>query len=246
MRASAPIWPIAAAILLACGCSVAAHGPHDPRAQTHEHASGHPGAHPRADGDTSHRHDFSDAERFARIFDDPDRDQWQRPAEVVTLLELAPGMTVVDLGAGTGYFVPHLAEAVGPEGRVLALDVEPNMVRHMRARFEAAGLENVSARVVPPDRPGLEAGSVDRILIVDTWHHISQRERYAALLRESLRPGGAVYVVDFTTDSPHGPPVEMRLDAEQVSAELFAAGLEVEVLPESLPWQYVVRGRTRR
>jgi len=155
-------------------------------------------------------------------------------------------MTVADIGAGTGYFEPHLGRAVGPAGRVLALDVEPNMVDHLRERCAEAGLANVEARRVAPEDTGLAPASIDRILIVDTWHHVGERERYAARLREALRPDGAVLVVDFTLASPHGPPPPMRLSAEEVAAELAAGGLAVEVVPETLPWQYVVRGRPRR
>src|SRR5262249_32059366 len=127
-------------------------------------------------------HDFSGAENWAKVFDDPARDAWQRPDEVVALLGLRPGMTVVDLGAGTGYFEPQLARAVGPSGRVLALDVEPDMVRYLRERAARAGLANVEARTVAPDDPGLGAGTVDRVLIVDTWHHLPDRAAYARKL----------------------------------------------------------------
>lgn len=228
-----------------------------------DHASGHPGAERgeahRGDAHRSdehgdhagghghhgqgHHHDFSDVERFSAIFDDPERDEWQRPAEVVTLLALDPGATVADVGAGTGYFAPHLSTAVGPDGRVLALDVEPNMVAHMQERFAEAGLQNAEARVVQPDDPGLEPESVDRVLVVDTWHHIEDRARYAERLAGALRPGGSVLVIDFTADSPRGPPPQMRLTAEQIAAELREGGLEVDVLEESLPYQYAVRGR---
>jgi predicted methyltransferase len=208
-----------------------------------DHAAGHPHAAPAAHDAAGPHHGFSDVARFVAIFDDPERDAWQRPAEVIALLELGPGMTVADVGAGTGYFEPHLAAAVGPRGQVLALDVEPNMVSHMRERFRDAGLANVEARRVAPGDPGLAPASVDRVLIVDTWHHVEDREHYAAKLREAVRPGGVVLVVDFTAESPHGPPARMRLPPEQVGAELSAGGFEVEVLDESLPWQYVVRGR---
>ncbi len=218
-------------VVLVAGQLLACSGSHHPAGEHAHHGGG------------GSVHDFSDVERFAAMFDDPERSEWQHPAEVIALLGLAEGMTVVDLGAGTGYFVPHLAAAVGSSGRVLALDVEPKMVAHMRQRFEAAELGNARAQIVLPDDPGLEAGSVDRILIVDTWHHIAERERYAALLRAALRPGGEIVVVDFAPESPHGPPPAMRLPQEDVAAELSSAGLEVEILEESLPWQYVVRGR---
>lgn len=172
-----------------------------------------------------------------------DRDQWQRPELVIEELEISPGMTVADLGTGTGYFVPHLAAAVGEHGRVLALDVDDELVEHVVERAREQGLGNVEARVVGFDGPGLDPASVDRVLIVNTWHHIDGREAYAGRLAASLRPGGGVYVVDFTQDSPHGPPRHHRLAAEQVAAELAAAGLAVATIDEQLPWQYVVVGR---
>jgi len=219
-----------------------------------DHAAGHPGAHAGHHGGGHHggehhghgqhgHHDFSDVERFAAIFDDPARDEWQRPTEVVELLDLEAGAVIADIGAGTGYFVPHLAAAVGADGRVVALDVEPAMVEHMRQRFEAAGLHNAEARTVATDSPGLEPESVDRVLIVDTWHHIGAREAYSRELRSALRAGGFVLVIDFTADSPHGPPAAMRLEAERVAEELEAGGLSVQILEEGLPYQYAVLAR---
>ncbi len=209
-----------------------------------DHASGHPGA-AGHHGHGAHQHDFSDVKRFAPMFDDPARDEWQRPDEVARLLEITPGMTVVDLGAGTGYFLPYLARAVGPDGHVLALDTEPAMVHHMEQRITEAGMSNAEARAVSPDDPGLAPESVDRVLVVDTWHHIADRERYAARLSGALRPGGFVLVVDFTRESPHGPPPEMRLSADAVVSELSAGGLDASVVEEDLPYQYVVRAARR-
>lgn len=189
--------------------------------------------------------DFSEVERFARHFDDPKRDAWQKPESVIHHLGLVQGQTVADLGAGTGYFEAYLSRAVGPRGKVLALDVEPNMVLYMQKRAKKAGLGNVEARRVTPDDPGLAPESTDRILIVDTWHHIGQREAYAEKLRQALKPGGSVLVVDFTSESDIGPPKEHRLSEEQVKTELAAGGLEAEIVKEDLPKQYLVRG-TRR
>src|SRR5690606_10604633 len=109
-------------------------------------------------------------------------DAWQKPDEVVALLELAPGMTVVDLGAGTGYFLGRLSRAVGPGGAVIATDVEPDMVRHMGERIAREGLANARAILAPADGVGVPDGSADRILIVDVWHHVPERARYAAAL----------------------------------------------------------------
>ncbi|HKO94106.1 MAG TPA: methyltransferase domain-containing protein [Polyangiaceae bacterium] len=199
----------------------------------HAHTAGeHSGMH----------HDFSDTNKFSQAFDDPARDAWQRPAEVIEHLHIEPGSTVVDLGAGTGYFAGWLSRAVGPGGQVLALDVEPNMVKHLEQRAKEQGLGNVSARVVAADDPGLAAGSVARVLIVDTWHHIDDRSRYAAKLALGLAPGAEIWIVDFTEESDVGPPARYRVPAEQVVRELQAAGLHAEIVTgEQLPKQYIVR-----
>ncbi len=188
-------------------------------------------------------HRFQNAEQWAKEFDDPTRDAWQKPAEVIAAMRLAPGMTAVDLGAGTGYFLPHLSRAVGPQGKVIALDIEPDMIRYMKERAAREGLANVEARVVPLDDPSLAAGSVDRLLIADTWHHVDGRPAYAQKLAAALAPGGAVYVVDFTAEAHRGPPREHRLPPAQVASELASAGLVTRIVPSGLPDQYIVEGR---
>ena len=194
---------------------------------THEHSAGS-------------EHGFPDPQTYADRLDDPGRDDWQMPEEVVEKLDCRPGMTVVDLGAGTGYFVGYLSAAVGLQGRVLALDTERSMVDRIEARIEQDELRNVEPGVVGAADPGLAPGSVDRILIVNTWHHISNRLDYADKLRAALRPGGRVLIVDFTIESPHGPPPKMRLTHDTVQRELRAAGFEAKLIDEALPYQYLV------
>lgn len=222
---------------LACGAPHA-HGGGAPHAPQSDHAADHPGAH--EEQGHAHGHDFSDVERFEGMFDAPDRDEWQRPDEVVSALALAPHMTVVDLGTGTGYFLARLSRAV-PEGHVLALDVEPRMIEHVAARVTREGLPNVDARVCGTDDPGLAADSVDRVLVVDTWHHIEARPLYLARLAPALRSGGALLIVDFTREAEHGPPPAMRLSADEVVAELQSAGWSADVIEETLPMQWIVR-----
>lgn len=251
-------------LLLACGGDAhsAQNTAHHPRAHSadkghHEHGGEPhdkreaPGGH--AHGKAAHEHGghhggplvhrFEKAEEWAPIFDDPARDAWQRPADVIAALRITDGMTVVDLGAGTGYFLPHLARAVGPKGAVIGLDIEPDMVRYMRERAAREKLANVRAEVAKMDDPGLAAASVHRILIVDTWHHIPARPEYAAKLKAALAPGGLVAVVDFTMDSTHGPPKHHRIKPEQVEDELRKGGLAAETITEPLPDQYIVVGR---
>jgi SAM-dependent methyltransferase len=190
----------------------------------------------------AYRHRFEHAEEWARQFDDPSRDAWQKPDLVVAAMQIAPGMTVADIGAGTGYFESYLSRAVGPSGRVFALDIEPDMVRYLKDRASRERLGNVEARRVAPDDPGLPAASVDRVLVVDTWHHISNRAAYAAHLLAALKPGGQVFVVDFRRDAERGPPPEHRIDPEEVARELSAGGLVAHPIHAALPEQYVVVG----
>jgi ubiquinone/menaquinone biosynthesis C-methylase UbiE len=227
-------------IFVACRASPAPSANAAPATSQDALAPSHSGHHHGAQG---YHMDFSEVERFARHFDSPDRDAWQKPAEVVTLLDLRPGHVVADIGAGTGYFLSYWSKAVGSQGRVLALDVEPNMVEYMKRRARQAGWDNVEARVVAPDDPGLAPGSVDRIVIVDTWHHIDDRPTYTTKLLRALRPGGSVLVVDFTLESDQGPPVQHRMPPEEVAKELASGGLRAEIdRTETLPKQYVVRG----
>lgn len=204
-------------------------------AHVHEHT------HEHEMHDMPHR--FERAEEWVARFEGPARDAWQKPDEVVRVLAIAPGMTVADLGTGTGYFLSRLSRAVGPNGAVLALDVEPDMIRYVRERAAREGLAVVRAEAVPADDPRLPAGKVDRVLVVDTWHHIADRDAYAKKLAAGLAPGGAVFVVDFTMETKQGPPVHHRIRAEEVMATLSAAGLRAEIVPEDLPEQYVVAGR---
>lgn len=189
-------------------------------------------------------HEFEDAAAWAERFNDPERDAWQKPAQVIELMGIQPGMTVADIGTGTGYFLPHLAGAVGETGTVLALDVSDEMIAWVRTEMlpDIPG-DNVQARVVAPDDPALPDASVDRILIVNTWHHIADRPGYAAGLLHDLKPGGSVTIVDFTKEAEDGPPVEARLEPDKVVRELESGGLSAEIVVEELPRQYVVVGR---
>lgn len=211
----------------------------DPRAHAHGDLGGHDGH----GGTLVHR--FENADEWAKKLDDPARDVWQKPAEVVAAMQITPGMTVADIGAGTGYFEPYLSRAVGPQGTVLALDVEPDMVRYLGERAKREQLTNVRPALAGMDDPKLPSRGVDRVLAVDVWHHIPSRAPFAAKLVEAVKSGGKVVVVDFTLEAKHGPPVQHRLAPEVIAKELETAGFAVEIVSSTLPDQYIVVG-TRR
>ncbi len=180
------------------------------------------------------------------MFDDPKRDEWQKPDAVVASLAITPGMTVADVGAGTGYFESRLAAAVGPNGKVLAVDIEPDMVRYISERAIRENTPQVQALLGAADDPKLPTASLDRILVVDTWHHVQERVAYARKLGAALKPGGALFIVDFTLETERGPPKTHRLSLDSVKAELEQAGLRVSVVDETLPDQYMLKGELAR
>jgi ubiquinone/menaquinone biosynthesis C-methylase UbiE len=125
------------------------------------------------------------------------RDGWQQPERVIAALGVRPGDRVADLGAGSGYFTLRLARAVGPEGRVYAVDVDEAMNEHLRERVARAGLSNVDVILGRFEDPLLPDGGVDLVLVVDTYHHLEDRPAYFRNLRRDLAPGGRVAVIDF-------------------------------------------------
>ncbi len=186
-------------------------------------------------------HRFEDANHWAKVFDDPSRDAWQHPDDIIASLALAPDMTVADVGAGTGYFTMRLARAV-PSGHVIANDIEPDMVRYLNERAAKEHATNVTAVLGTADDPKLPPASCDRILIVDVWHHVADRRAFAAKLAAALEPGGQIAIVDFTMAATHGPPKHHRLAPEAIIADLASAGLQAHVSPVALPEQFIVVG----
>ena len=139
----------------------------------------------------------ADPKVYAAMLDDPARDAYQKPHEVVTALALKEGERIADIGAGSGYFALRFARHVGAQGRVYAVDISPDMILHLEERVRAAGLDNVRMVLARADDPLLPDASVDRIFICDTWHHIAGHAAYLERLRKALRPAGQVVIVDF-------------------------------------------------
>jgi len=184
----------------------------------------------------THQHSFGDAERWSHVFDDPQRDAWQKPHAVIEALALAPDAVVADIGAGTGYFAVRLANMLS-RGRVYGVDIEPEMVKYLAERAKREKLPNLVALAGAPEDPRLPE-KVDLVLLADVFHHIEHRERYFRKLRASLRPGGRIAIIDFRLDSPEGPPRAARVAPGQVIAELEAAGYALEREHGFLPNQY--------
>jgi len=184
----------------------------------------------------THQHTFEDADKWAKVFDDPERDAWQKPHEVIRALALKPDAVVADIGAGTGYFSVRLAHML-PQGRVYGVDTEPGMVKHLADRAKREGLNNVTAVAGKPGDPRLP-GKADLVILVDVYHHVEDRERYFRQLQNSLKPGGRIAIIDFRMDSPVGPPQRARIEPGLVKAEMARAGYVMAQEHAFLPNQY--------
>ena len=219
---------LALAVVAAVSCSAE-------RAQSPQpQASPEPTSH-----DATSHEAFTGIGRWTRIFDDPKRDEWQKPKELVDALGVGAGKVVADLGAGTGYFEKYLAKKVTSKGMVLAIDTEPEMVRHLAERALKEGTLNVLPILALPQEPFLPPGRVDCVLIVDTYHHIDDRIHYFRRVGDTLAPGGRVAVVDFHKKPlPVGPPVEHKLTREFVIDEMKQAGYRLDDEKTFLPYQY--------
>jgi ubiquinone/menaquinone biosynthesis C-methylase UbiE len=205
----------------------------------------HGGDHKQSDHATSHRR-FDDVEYWKGVFDDPARAEWQKPEELVGALSIKPGMRVADIGAGTGYFSRSLSAAVGEHGSVFAVEVEPNLVAHLRARAEKDNIRNVIPVLASVNNPRLPVGAIDLVLFVDTYHHLDGRTRYLDLLKRSLTPRGRVAIVEWKPGPlPVGPQEEThKLSRERLVAELAGAGFDLVGAPDFLPYQnFFIFGR---
>lgn len=174
--------------------------------------------------------------------DRPERDQDQKPAQVIDALALNPGMHVADLGAGSGYFTRRFVEAVTETGKVYAIDVEPEALKyvedsivHMHRSFEA---EFILAR---PDNPKIPFESVDLIFVCNTYHHLEDRSTYFRNVKSSLKPGGRIAIIDFYHDERSGElgfPKRHLVPKEKVIEEMTEAGYRLAKEHTFLPKQY--------
>ena len=190
----------------------------------------------RAQSPHTQDHSFAGSEHWAKVFDDPKRDAWQKPHEVISALAPKPDAVIADIGSGTGYFSMRFAHMV-PRGRVYGVDTEPDMVKYLAERAKREGLKNVTAVAGAPDDPRLPE-KADLIIFVDVYHHVGDRERYFRQLQKSLRPGGRIAVIDFRMDSAVGPPKSARIEPGRVKDEMKRAGYALAQEHAFLPNQY--------
>jgi ubiquinone/menaquinone biosynthesis C-methylase UbiE len=194
-----------------------------------------------------------DVPAWVRSFESPGREVFDKRKEIVAGAGLRPGAAVADVGAGTGLFTMLFAEAVGPQGKVYAVDISPKFLAHIASRVKRAGVKNV-ATVRGSDRSiELPAASVDLVFLCDTYHHFEHPKESLASIKRALRPGGALVVVDYRREPGKSKAWvldHVRAGEAAVAAEIEAAGFvrdtgKLPALDENYFLRFTVPTRAR-
>jgi ubiquinone/menaquinone biosynthesis C-methylase UbiE len=180
-----------------------------------------------------------DSKAYIGALEDPKRDAYQKPHEVLAALNIKPGEVIADIGAGSGYFAFRLAHHVGDEGKIYAVDVNPDMIIHINRRIRDSKAHNIVSVLAPPDDPLLPEQSVNRFFICDVWHHVENQKKYLSLMKKILKPGGEIVMIDFhEADIPIGPPRQMRIAREDLIKQMVSNGFRLAKEHTFLPYQY--------
>lgn len=174
------------------------------------------------------------------LLESPDREVWQKPERIMDSLGIADGSKVADVGAGGGWFTVRLARRVGPNGIVYAQDVQPQMLEAIERRVAKENLRNVRYVRGTPTDPMLPAGSLDAVLVVETFHEIQSGNPRLFLenVRRSLKDGGRLGVVDYKQGGGGPGPDGTRPDPAAVEAIARQAGLRLLERESFLPFQF--------
>ena len=170
----------------------------------------------------------------------PEREQEEQPAKLLKLMDLEPADVVADIGAGTGYYSFRIAPLV-PQGKVLAVDIQPEMLDLLRRGAKDKGVTNVEPVLGTTTDPKLPEASVDVVLLVDAYHEFDHPREMMGAIRKALKPDGRVVLLEFRGEDPDVPikPLHKMTEA-QAKKELAAAGLEHVKTHGDLPWQHVM------
>ena len=176
----------------------------------------------------------------------PERAQEEQPEKALDALAIEPGSVVGDVGAGVGYFTEKLARRVGPNGKVYANDIQPEMLVQLRKNMAKLGIGNVQTVVGAEDDPHLPANTLDLILLVDVYHEFSRPQAMLRHMRESLKPGGRLVLLEYRKEDPNVPiREEHKMTVKQVRSELEPEGFRFDKVIETLPQQHILIFRTR-
>jgi SAM-dependent methyltransferase len=191
----------------------------------------------RAGVDPSQLRPFAEVEKYIAFLDRPDRAAWQRPDEVVAALGLQGDETIYDLGAGSGYFSFRLALAV-PRGKVVAADLEPEMIRHIHHQAMMEGVTNLIPVIIKADDPQVPR-EADLVFVCDVLHHVQDRAGWLKKAASEMKSGARFVLIEFKEGKlPEGPPEAAKIPRKQLIELMSQAGLPLESeKPDLLPYQ---------
>jgi len=171
----------------------------------------------------------------------PERIQEENPEEMLEQLKVQPGMTVCDMGCGDGYYTIELARRVGPTGKVIAVDIQPEMLQELSRRCEQNNLKNVDMILGLPHDPKLPEGKLDLILMVDVYHEFSNPIEMLDSMRRSLKKDGRIALVEFRGEDPQVPiKPEHKMTKKQILKEYEANAFRLVDQYDRLPWQHLM------
>ena len=177
----------------------------------------------------------TDLKRWA--YEGFNRDKWQQPEQVIKALGIVPGAQVADLGSGSGYFTFRLADAVGPTGKVYAVDIDAEMNATLAERVRDQGYPNIEVVLASPDDPHLPDHSLNLIFSSNTYHHLEQRVKYLTSLREDLQPNGRIAIIDFNGEGWFQQLIGHYTPGDVIQHELQEAGYSLETKLDFLSTQ---------
>lgn len=185
-------------------------------------------------------------QNLAKNLDDPERVERDKPDRLVAELDLQPGDVMADIGSGVGFMIPFFLEAIGPEGKLYAEDVQQDFLDKIEEKKTARGWSNVETVLGDERNPNLPAGTLDLAFALDAYHHFNYPDETLAHIRSAIKPGGRLVVVDFYRSRPHPRMSPERLaghirkDRDGFAAEIQAAGFELIRIFDQLPYQYAL------
>jgi len=173
------------------------------------------------------------------LLEDAGRDTWQKPEEILNALDIKKGQIVADIGAGSGYLTVKLSERVGATGTIYAADIQQEMLDYINKRLVEKGIKNVSLVLGTRDDPKLPPNSLDLAILLSTYHEIAQPIDFMRKIKLALKPKGRLAILEFSDESPIGPPIQVRLPEDLVINELKQAGFTLSQRHTFLlPYQY--------
>ena len=171
----------------------------------------------------------------------PEREAEEEPARAIEALDIKPGMTVADIGAGSGYYTVRLARKVGADGKVYATDIQVGMLSIIQRRAAMEKLTNIVPVLGAADDPKLPPGSMDLVLMVDVYHELAAPQAFVRRLREALKPDGRLVLIEFRKEDPRVPiKEEHKMSVAEVRQELSADGYAIDRVIDVLPWQHII------